>query len=224
MINADLTSLFDSGYNCVTSYKKRGKKMRVYLFDKLEKFNYEDVFDLLPTERQYKVLKYKSTAAKNLSAAAYMLLKFAVKDFAGLNEVPETVLNEHGKPYFKNIDDLYFNLSHCETGVACGISKNEIGVDIQDIRKYSEATVKKIMTAGEREIIEKSNTPERAFAKIWSMKESYVKLKGEGLSFGLKNVDTTQIKNIITFEYDNYFISAAGIGADLIREPMFIEL
>ncbi|MCR4616362.1 MAG: 4'-phosphopantetheinyl transferase superfamily protein [Clostridiales bacterium] len=198
--------------------------MQVYLFDKLEKFNYENVFELLSADRQKKVMNFKSDESRNLSAAAYMLLKYAVRDFAWLDAVPEMSLNGHGKPYFKDIGNLYFNLSHCKYGVVCGISDKEIGVDIQDVRKFSDGTVKKVMCPAEKAIIEKSDAPERAFAKIWSMKESYVKLSGEGISFGLQNVDTTQIKNIRTFEYERYFVSVAGNGVDLINEPKIIEL
>ena len=175
--------------------------MQIYLFDELEKFNYEIIIELLPPERLEKLLKYKSAESRNLSAAAYMLLRFAVKDFAGLDEVPEFSFNEHGKPYFKGVDDLFFNLSHCKYGVVCGVSGQEIGVDIQDVRKVSDGIIKKVMLPEEQQIISASADPERTFAKIWSMKESCVKLSGEGLSFGLKNVDTTKIKNIRTWIY-----------------------
>ena len=42
---------------------------------------------------------------------------------------------------------------------------------------------------------------------MWTIKESYVKMKGIGLSYGLNNVDTLSLKkNIKLLNYKNYII------------------
>lgn len=44
--------------------------------------------------------------------------------------------NEYGKTFLKNIK-LYFSLSHSNKWVVCGLSNNEIGVDIEKIDKIN---------------------------------------------------------------------------------------
>ena len=46
------------------------------------------------------------------------------------------------------------------------------------------------------------------FTIFWTSKESYVKLLGIGIGYGLKNVDTTKLKEkIIIKKYNNYILA-----------------
>ena len=46
------------------------------------------------------------------------------------------------------------------------------------------------------------------FTIFWTSKESYVKLLGIGIGYGLKNVDTTKLKEkIIIKKYNNYILT-----------------
>ncbi len=66
----------------------------------------------------------------------------------------------------------------------------------------NEKVAKKICTESEIKQI----TTKDDFTKIWVMKESYVKYLGIGLSYGLKNVDTTKIKNFDIKKIEDYYI------------------
>ena len=67
-----------------------------------------------------------------------------------------------------------------------------------------------VFTKKEKEIVRMSDNKELDFIKIWTMKESYVKLLGVGISFGLKSVDTTKLTDKIDFKYyKNYVIAIA---------------
>ena len=109
--------------------------------------------------------------------------------------------NEYGKPYLKN-KRLYFNISHSGDYTAIVIADKEVGLDIQKIT-YKERVIRKCFTEDEKKKCHNSND----FTKIWVKKESYVKCKGMGYSYGLKNVDTTKIRGFKLRKYKDYYIS-----------------
>ena len=132
------------------------------------------------------------------------LLKYALKDYANIDKY-EIVYNEYGKPYLKNID-IYFNISNSKNVSVCVISNREVGIDIQ-YKTYKESLKNKVFNNKEQELLDKSIEKESVFTKMWTIKESYVKMKGIGLSYGLNNVDTLSLKkNIKLLNYKKYII------------------
>ena len=132
------------------------------------------------------------------------LLKYALKDYANIDKY-EIVYNEYGKPYLKNID-IYFNISNSKNVSVCVISNREVGIDIQ-YKTYKESLKNKVFNNKEQELLDKSIEKESVFTKMWTIKESYVKMKGIGLSYGLNNVDTLSLKKTIKLlNYKNYII------------------
>lgn len=120
----------------------------------------------------------------------------------------EIVKNKYGKPYFKN-SDIYFNISNSSDLSVAIVSNDEVGIDIQKIKdKYEDSLVNKVLTQNEKNFYKNSSNKEKDFTKIWVMKESYLKMLGIGLEYGLKNIDTIENKNKFTIiEYENYYIS-----------------
>ena len=137
-----------------------------------------------------------------------LLLAHALKDYANIDQY-DIDYNKYGKPYLKNINNIYFNISNTSNINVCVVSDQEIGVDIES-PKYVSGIFNLVFTNKEKELVRMSNNKELDFIKIWTMKESYVKLLGVGLSFGLKNVDTTKLTDKIDFKfYKNYVIAIA---------------
>lgn len=118
----------------------------------------------------------------------------------------EIVYNEHGKPYLKN-NELYFNISHDKNMTVLVTSDKEIGVDLEYLT-YKQSIVNKYFTTTEQEIIKKSKNKVYDFTKIWVMKESYVKMLGIGILYGLEKVDTINlIKKFEIIDKKEYLIS-----------------
>lgn len=103
--------------------------------------------------------------------------------------------NNHGKPALASIfrqPSICFNLSHSEELTLYAITrKREVGVDIEYIRPFEDAEdiVKRFFSS--REKAEFATLPERiknqAFFTCWTLKEAYIKARGEGLSYPLSN-------------------------------------
>lgn len=119
----------------------------------------------------------------------------------------EIIKNKNGKQYLKN-KDLFFNISHKRDMLVIVLSNTEVGVDVEYIEgKYIKNTsiLKYFFTAKEKTLI--SNNIE--LKKIWTQKESYIKLVGGKLSdiIGL-DLDTKQYNNK-TYNIENYIVSVS---------------
>lgn len=96
--------------------------------------------------------------------------------------------NDYGKPFLKGYENFNFNISHSEDFVVCAIDEKPIGIDIEKINQIEyEEICKGFFSMSENDYIEKTldNRLSR-FYEIWTLKESYIKLCGKGLSTPLR--------------------------------------
>lgn len=97
----------------------------------------------------------------------------------------EYTYGENGKPYFKNYP-YYFNLSHSGEYILCVISESEVGVDIQQKKPLTNNRIaERFFAEGEKRQLEECPTQqeqERLFYRLWTEKEAYGKLTGEGIA------------------------------------------
>ena len=91
---------------------------------------------------------------------------------------------------------------HCRLALVC----EEIGVDIQEIRPYSQRLAEKVCCENELLRLERACDRAAEFAKIWAMKESFVKMNGRGIGYSLKKADTTVLHFKEVIEKDGFFI------------------
>jgi 4'-phosphopantetheinyl transferase len=122
---------------------------------------------------------------------AYELLCLILNKYCHFRATPETLKIgrlESGKPYLIDYPHIHFSISHSKFAVACAVYDKHIGVDIENIRNFSTNVTKRVCTKEEQTLIDNSENKEDTFFRMWTFKESYVKLTGDGLSYGLKNV------------------------------------
>ena len=87
---------------------------------------------------------------------------------------------QNGKPYLKNIPDLYFSISHSEEYVACVMADYVVGADIQNMKEIDrEKVARRMLHTKENQSLSENAL---SFFTCWSAKEAYVKMTGEGLS------------------------------------------
>ena len=91
----------------------------------------------------------------------------------------------NGKPYLQDYP-FYFNLSHSGEYVFCVISGREVGVDIQQLRPVDEVRLtRRFFSEEEQKALEKCFNREeqrKLFYRLWTRKEAYGKLTGEGIA------------------------------------------
>lgn len=114
--------------------------------------------------------------------------------------------NLYGKPFFIGIDGLHFNISHSGRFVLCGISNEEIGVDIEEIKELYMDIAKRFFTKQEYETMLKVNQNEvkELFYTYWTLKESYTKYMGKGLSIPLDSFSIKKYADSYIVEDERY--------------------
>lgn len=173
-----------------------------------DKHSLDEIADLLGKQRYDYCRRMKSEKAGLASAFAFLLLRYGLKKYCGITDIPELTFGEHGKPFLKEYPGLYFSMSHAKSRAVCAIADNPVGVDIQDIRPLSASAARKFLT--DTELRQISTEDSAALCKAWSIKESYSKMTGKGFSEGFTNIDTEMLirsgKASVT-EKDGYIIS-----------------
>lgn len=146
---------------------------------------------------------YKLYLKENVTSQK--MLDEALKD-NNINKY-ELTYNKLGKPYLKD-KNIFFNISNKDNITVCVISNKEIGIDIEK-KTYNFKVAKKVFNSRELTLLDQALDKEKEFSRIWTMKESYSKFLGIGLSYGLENIDTTSLDNIDIKEYKDYIIAIA---------------
>lgn len=161
------------------------------LFD-IENFQETDlpaILPLLSKQRLEKVQRYRYFKDQKLSAFAYLLLRFALHSNFQISDAPEFSFGKYGKPFLRNSNDVFFSISHTNSGVVCGVSRSEIGVDIADRDPKNLDCTESAMHTNERIQIQQSEDPAKIFAKFWALKESFLKCIGTGISADICRLD-----------------------------------
>lgn len=114
--------------------------------------------------------------------------RFAVSDL--LSESVESLplsyrYGEKGKPYFWDLP-LFFSISHSGNYVLCAVDGREIGADIQRLQPVDVGKLAgRFFSEPERLLLERCGSDEERqglFFELWTRKEAYGKLTGEGVA------------------------------------------
>ncbi len=185
----------------------------LYIFDDMNAlsggFWYRSL-PLLSGQRREKVLAYRFEQDKNLSAAAYLLLRHALKAEYGIGEPVEFEFGESGKPVLRGYPRVHFNLSHCRAAVACAVSGSPVGVDIQEIEPVERALAGRVLTEAENRSFLASTDPERTFCEYWTKKESWLKKSGLGIGASLTELASGDIETAFLKSDKDYCCCAVG--------------
>ncbi|MEE1164345.1 MAG: 4'-phosphopantetheinyl transferase superfamily protein [Lachnospiraceae bacterium] len=151
-----------------------------------------------------------------MEAPRARLLKEVLRE-AGVNAyaalfTPEMLGHtEDGKPFFPDLPQIHFSLSHSGEYIACAFSDEEVGLDLQECsrprtsifriakRFFSQAEYEAILALSADKAAEScindsgSDSPGNPddpeclslFYRLWSIKEAYLKYLGCGLRGGL---------------------------------------
>ena len=137
-------------------------------------------------QRREKLARLRAEGARLLSLGAALLLDRMLID-AGLPPAGPFALGEQGKPYLPDRPDVHFSLSHSGTWVLCALSDAELGCDVEGPRRFDPALARHFFHPDETAWLFSLPPREQdaAFLRLWTLKESYLKAVGLGLSLPL---------------------------------------
>ena len=145
-----------------------------------------EIMDGLSDARKEKILRYKMEHSRKQGLAAGLLLKYVLGS-RGLS-MEDISYGQNGKP---QIQELYFNLSHSKDIVICAVSDKNVGCDVEAIATVKEGIAERFFTENENNYLKSFKAEEKVseFFRLWTIKESYMKLTGEGMSLPLQDFD-----------------------------------
>ena len=138
--------------------------------------------EILSEYRKEKLSRQRAPQIRAQSAAAELLLRFALSDSGFVVGTPlEIGTDEHGKPFLKS-GECSFSLSHSSDAVLCVLCDTQIGADIQLASRANPALIRRFFAEDEQRYVFSSADRDTAFTEIWTKKESWCKLSGKGLA------------------------------------------
>ena len=184
----------------------------------------QELAKLPPLRRRY-ILSKKNIDDRKRSLAASVLIARAVKNFTGQTKEPVIAYGQYQKPYCTNYK-VHFNASHSGNYTAVAVSDSEIGIDIESLREYSPAVAKKYFTEGEIEYIsaaKQRQQRDRRFFELWTAKEAYLKMTGEGTDSSFcRSIWTPELCKTVA-PYDKVYIVPDGYLHQYSLEYVFPE-
>ncbi len=145
-----------------------------------------EILEFIGDQRKEKVMKYRQADGRKRSLGAGILLGEILQRF-GVS--PGKIrIREGGKP---EADGIFFNLSHSGELVICAVGDKEVGCDVEKIAKAPKRIAERFFHPGEKAYL-KACGEERQngeFYRLWTMKESYIKMTGEGMRLSLDRIE-----------------------------------
>lgn len=171
--------------------------MRVYAarVQEIEAGDIGRLCSLLDQDRRSKVLLFKDKMELHRSVFAGLLLRHAFLQSgysAGEWQRARILKGAYGKPYIDGYPWFHYSLSHSGRWVLCASDTRPVGADIQEMRPFKLQVAKRFYSQDEYDrllALGASGQPE-GFYKMWTAKESAVKLSGRGIGAGLSQYVT----------------------------------
>ena len=155
----------------------------------------------LPEERIEKAMRARRLEGRKQSLGAGLLLEYVQKKHY---KSPES---RQGAQHTRE-ENTNYNLSHSGDYVICAVSNRPIGCDIEKIKEAPVKVAERYFAKSEAEYLKSldAETQDEEFFRLWTIKESYTKMNGRGLSMGLKTFEVVfEEKNAETVETTEVF-------------------
>jgi len=97
--------------------------------------------------------------------------------------------NQWGKPFLTQHRDIDYNVSHCEGCAAVIVERGvQAGIDVERLRPYNARAAKRVLNENELDAVQAASDPDKEFFKYWTLKESFIKAVGMGMSMSMKDI------------------------------------
>lgn len=154
-----------------------------YIFAKLQEY--------ISSEKKEYISRFYKYEDAQRSLLGDILARYCIcTQFNMKNEELVFRNNEYGKPMVMSNDNIHFNISHSGNFIVCIADNHPVGIDVEEIilinniesilDSFSEEEINILMSQSKEKRL-------NLFYVIWTLKESYVKAQGQGLSIPLNS-------------------------------------
>lgn len=169
--------------------------LSLYTFQLIEEGDflkfYQHISSSLPHSVQQKVEAFKFPADQQRSLIGDLMVRHFYSNKLDLK--PKEIdfeYNEHQKPLLKNAEGEFFNISHSGNHVVVAFSDKPVGVDVELMKKDRRNIAERFFTPSEIADMNGADSETeqiKYFYQLWTLKESYMKAIGDGLTMSLSS-------------------------------------
>jgi 4'-phosphopantetheinyl transferase len=165
---------------------------------------YESLLGFVSDDRRQRVKKFFRREDACRSIVGEALAKYCVGKAAGVP--PDTIsfrVDSFGKPHLDLREkEIQFSVSHSGSWVVCAVDEGPVGIDVERVRKYDPDIAKRFYHPNEYTALIALPEHERndRFFDLWTIKESYIKALGKGLSQALDSFEILFENNAIRMQ------------------------
>ncbi|MEB9613531.1 4'-phosphopantetheinyl transferase superfamily protein [Bacillus cereus] len=189
---------------------------------KLDKnINKEKLYTLLASvsdEKRERISRfYKSEDALRTLLGDILARYIICKKLTIKNHEIKFRINKYGKPFIINFDHTHFNISHSGDWIVGCCGTSSMGIDIERIEAIDINIAKQFFSSKEYNTLQLKSPlkQECFFYELWTLKESYIKAIGQGLSIPLDsftiNFDENRIDNLNSSNSNTYYFKQYDI-------------
>jgi len=149
-----------------------------------------------PSSLVEKIDAFKFPIDQQRSLMGQLIVRQFYADALGLRwQNIEFEYNQHDKPSLKLFKHQYFNISHSGNRVIVAFSDQEVGLDVEKIKGDRRRIADRFFTDSELKdlkSITEDHQQQLYFYQLWTLKESYMKAIGKGISMSLDSFAFTK--------------------------------
>lgn len=172
----------------------------------------DSLMQLVSVDRREKIKKKMFQQDSFRCLFGDLLSRYAICKRTGFkNRLLKFGANAHNKPILLGSSDVQFNVSHSGNWVVCAVSNEIVGIDVEHIKPIDFDIAKRFFAEEEYISLIKQDCDNilKYFYQIWTLKESYIKADGRGLSLPLTsfsiNIRNDEISVITDNELNSCF-------------------
>lgn len=168
--------------------------------------NYDRLMSFVSSEKQARIKKYRMHEDVLRALFGDLMIRYVICTKQNLtNEDLVFKLNDYGKPYLLGNTDFHFNISHSGQWVVCIADSSPAGIDVEGIRGMDIKIAERFFSKDELIDINSKQPCDRVdyFFQLWTLKESYIKACGKGMSIPLDSFSIRMAANNIYVEDSN---------------------
>ena len=155
-----------------------------------EETAYREALSVVSEYRRHKIAALKHEKEKKRSLGAAFALNAALACHGLCEKDMEYVLGSQGKPALRGYPELHFSLSHAGDYAVCSMGERETGCDIERVRPGKMRVADRFYTEEEKDWLYRAKEPkerESRMFRLWTMKESFLKVTGRGMSLSMRD-------------------------------------
>lgn len=163
----------------------------------------------LSKEEKQKYHKFHFEKDKRLYLISHAMLRLVLSHYIGCSTQSISFkYNSYGKPSITDHSEISFNLSHSKQAIALVLNNGNnlsLGIDIESHKNRGEVIdlAFNYFSTEECELLKNYSTSlqNEIFFKLWTLKESYIKAIGKGLSIDLNKFTFNSLDNCINIKH-----------------------